>query len=303
MLSTTTSIPPLTPRSRAVFTRAALNNLTSTSFFTAPPEQARDANYWRAVISTMSKSNSTSNNGVVPATDQYYRRNGAGQRNPTIKITAEEVLKQQLQQHSEQKDPFHTKTDLSHSAQTRAAGLLVDKEEDAFERKLTADLQNVKGIDLDGDGQIDDDELEFAKEMEARLIRSKAFYGKVIKHKCPWKWFGSKWEGVTKEQRIDMMFKDPHFDVSLDQMTTKLRNYTLCLSPRMHSMLSPRARKKIPTTKDRREKHEQLMYQETVKTQQLRIATARADPLSTQPQSYRQYLTKVNPVTGRYVFE
>ena len=45
---------------------------------------------------------------------------------------------------------------MSASATVRAAGLLVNKQADRFERNLTQRLQNVKGIDLDGDGQIDD---------------------------------------------------------------------------------------------------------------------------------------------------
>ena len=50
-----------------------------------------------------------------------------------------------------------------------------DRRQDHFEKIVAHKLSNVKGIDLDGDGVIDDDELEYAKELEARVIRANDF--------------------------------------------------------------------------------------------------------------------------------
>ena len=49
--------------------------------------------------------------------------------------------------------------------------------------------------------------------------------------------------------------------------------------------------------------HEKMMYGAIEETKKLRMETAAADPLSTQPLSYREYLTAINPVTGKYTFE
>jgi hypothetical protein len=301
MKQLTTLSPPqsaTSPRSKAIFSRAAIANLTSKSFFTAPLSTSKNASYWRSVV----KQSQLSNSGQSEM-DRLYRKNGASARNPIAGAYHEaEEAKKKGAENNDLETLMKTMT-MSHSSQTRAAGLLVDKDADRFERKLTADLQNVKGIDLDGDGHIDDDELEFAKEMEARLIRSKAFIRKVEKYNCPWNWFGSKWSNINNDQRCDILFKNPHFDVLLDQMITKLRNYTTSQSPRMHVTLSPRRSLKLQTRHERHKQHEKEMYDAILKDRNVRIQTAHSDPLSTQPQSYREYLTSVNPVTGKYVFE
>jgi hypothetical protein len=265
----------------------------------------QNADYWHNVIrQTQTKTN---NNG-----DTYWRKNGASARNPLLSPRAEAEQEKKIRQKKgnsglNQNREFNrefllSKIKISCSSQQRAAGLLVDKGDDNFERQLAQDLQNVKGIDLDGDGQIDDDELEFAKEMEARLIRSKAFCSKVKQTACPWSWFGGKWKEMTYEQRVQCLYNNPHFDVGLDAMVTKLRNYTLTQSPRMYHHLAPKI-SKIPTNREKRQEHEEAMYEATQAAVDLRLQTATIDPLSTQPQSYREYLTALNPITQRYTFE
>ena len=193
---------------------------------------------------------------------------------------------------------------MSASSQARAAGLLVDKDQDRFERQLTAKLSNVKGIDLDGDGQIDDDELDIAKEMEARLIRSRAFCERVAHAGCPWSQFGSNWACLTHEGRIDRIFRDPYFDVHLDRLNTRLRNFQLTQSPNIAAVLSPREHRPKPQTKaGRRREHEQLMHNAVTQAMRDRLQRAAVDPLSTQPKQYRSYLCSVNPITGKYAFE
>jgi hypothetical protein len=237
----------------------------------------------------------------------YYRKNGAPHRNPVGGALAhfeKEKLTRKNAGPINQKEALLKSIAQSASSQNRAAGLLANKKDDAFERKLTNDLLNVKGIDLDGDGQIDDDELEVAKELEARQIRSVAFCNKVEAYRCPWTWFGPKWSNITTKQRIELLFKNPHFDVELDSLTTKLRNYMLTRSPRMQASISPRTNDRMMLMKEeRRRAHEKLMYGAIEETKKLRMETAAVDPLSTQPLSYREYLTALNPVTGRYTFE
>jgi len=322
----------ISPRSSNILKRSALCNLVSSNFFdtgeklvTLTPQGARmrkqlrqtsspnpgrhresykatkDTQFWRDIIKQ------TQRNSATSPEDMYYRRNGAGLRNPSggalAQIKKEKHRRKNLGPINE-KDALLKSIAQSASSQNRAAGLLADKKDDAFERKLTQDLLNVKGIDLDGDGQIDDDELEVAKELEARQIRSNAFCRKVEAHKCPWSWFGCKWVGMSTEQRIDLLFKNVHFDVELDSLTTKLRNYTLTRSPRMEAAISPRSNeRRMPTKEERRRVHEKMMYGAIEETKKLRMETAAADPLSTQPLSYREYLTAINPVTGKYTFE
>ena len=328
--TTSNPIDILSPRSKAILKRSSIANLTSNSFFcgsettevtltplgaTIPAhikqKTTRDAKFWRDVIKETQKktkyqSNNKNNSKKEPGTnDIYYRRNGAGARNPIGGALAErDALLLEREQKKGNKDAMLLQMNVCHSSVKRAAGLLVSKDDDDFERQLAIDLENVKGIDLDGDGQIDDDELEFAKEMEARLIRSKAFCKKVESMKCPWKWFGKKWQEMHQEQRIDYLFKNPHFDINLDTMNTKLRNFSLTQSPRMQNHLSPhRKMTKMLTTAERRKEHEERIYKATQNDLDMRVLAATEDPLSTQPQSYRDYLTALNPITQRYTFE
>ena len=237
-----------------VFTRSALNALRSPPIlgtvrlspqgatfrtaeggggrFPADKTSPRDADFWRRVISETQQAKSKG------------RRHQAAAESMSDAKTKDSAL---------------ASIHMSASATVRAAGLLVNKQADRFERNLTQRLQNVKGIDLDGDGQIDDDELEYAKELEARLIRARAFVDKVKHYGVPWKWFGGGLDLLSEEKRVDVIFKNPHFDVNLDKLTTKMRNYLLTRSPSVGACLSPRP-ESIPSTVDRRKAHENAMW-------------------------------------------
>jgi hypothetical protein len=239
----------------------------------------RDADFWRKVISETQQAKS-----------KDRRRRAAAVKSAGDASAARA------------KDSALATLHMSASATVRAAGLLVNKQADRFERNLTQRLQNVKGIDLDGDGQIDDDELDYAKEMEARLIRSRAFVDQVIHYGIPWKWFGGGLESLSAEDRLGAIFRNPHFDVNLDKLTTKMRNYLLTRSPSVGACLSPRP-ESIPSSADRRKAHENAMWNAPEQAMHDRIRAAASDPLTTQPDSYRKYLTEVNPITGKFIWE
>ena len=238
-------------------------------------EQTRpsDPNFWRKVISETQKAKSR----------ERRQREGVGGA-----VAAKESALAAIH--------------MSASATVRAAGLLVNKQADRFERSLTQRLSEVKGIDLDGDGHIDEDEMDYAKEMEARLIRAQAFVDQVDHYKVPWKWFGGGLDHLSKEKRIDVIFRNPHFDVNLNKLTTKMRNYLLTRSPSISACLSPRPQP-IPTSTDRRRAHEDAMWNAPQQAMEERIKAAASDPLTAQPDSYRQYLTEVNPITGKFIWE
>ena len=280
----------------SVFSRSALNSLKSPRIFKdtslelslsptgakfskaaspAPGVAMRDADFWRRVIAETQRAKTKQNRNKLEKS-----------------ITEGEAKKKSAL------DAIH----MSASSQVRAAGLLSDKKADQFERKLTQQLQNVKGIDLDGDGQIDEEELDYAKEMEARLIRSRAFCEKVKSYGIPWKWFGGGLHALSEDKRVDAIFRNPHFDVNLDMLTTKFRNYLLTQSPSVSNCISPRPDAML-SSKQRRKEHEEAMWNAPKEAMQERIRAVAVDPLTAQPDSYRKYLTEINPITGKFIWE
>eukprot|EP00949_MAST-11_sp_MAST-11-sp1_P003679 g3679.t1 len=199
--------------------------------------------------------------------------------------------------------------------QDRAAGLPVFREENTFERQLEYKLKHVKGIDLDGDGQIDDDELDYAKELESRKLRSEMFMKMVADVRCPWSFFGSFWSKKIKDGTFaDFMMRDKNFDLRMKRLRSRLKQWmsmgsngiklaltyeesALNAGADTFTSASPRMRKSM------RQSHEQEISNFHSSRQAERRRNLQSDPLSLQPSSFRQYLTRRNPITGRFVYE
>ena len=193
----------------------------------------------------------------------------------------------------------------------RAAGMPSHRRQDHFEKLLVYKLNRVKGIDLDGDGIIDDDELEYAKELEARMLRAQSFCKQVESTGGNlWEkgWFGKVYKNLSEEDIVMRLVKDNSFEVKLGYLFGRLRTYQLTLSNEVANIVSPRGgygniRPGSRWNRSSRKNAEELIYQYHQQEVIERVKLLRENPLRAQPTSYREILCNVNPITGKYIFE
>ena len=194
---------------------------------------------------------------------------------------------------------------------TRAAGMPSDRRQDHFEKIVAHKLSNVKGIDLDGDGVIDDDELEYAKELEARVIRANDFCNQVKstgKDLFATGWFGKQYVNKSQSEIVTTLAKDNHFEVKLGKLFGRLKTYKLTLSHDVAAAITPRngyggTRPDSRWGAGRKKKLEEKIYKHHQRELQKRTKLLHENPLRAQPSSYMEMFTSINPITGKYVFE
>ena len=106
---------------------------------------------------------------------------------------------------------------------------------DEVELQLSKVLEGVEGIDIDGDGKVTEEELMLTRMMKGKEILADRFLNDYPYAEIFWPAF----KGMGYSDRIDYIRDSSNFKELMNKLTVKGRSYTMCnLSSGVHSCMS-----------------------------------------------------------------